>query len=115
MLVIAENSTLTCTHTGKIQLQASQSKLTIQGKKVLVEGDLPSKPISGCTTVNDTTKGNKICLQVASATGGVAKKLKVNGKGVLLATIKGQTDGTVGGVPQQWSVQNANQTKLQSA
>jgi hypothetical protein len=70
--------------------------------------------ISLCTTVTNAQSGNLQCSTVTNAIGGVAQKLKVGGKGVLLENITGQTNGTVGGAPQSWSVQNAGQTKLKA-
>jgi hypothetical protein len=110
--VLTESSTLTCAHIGAVQLIAGQSKLTVNGSKVLVDGDLSSKLISGCVTVPTTSTVK--CLSVASAIGGVATRLKVEGKGALLESIGGQTNGTVGGAPQTWSVQSAGQTKLET-
>jgi hypothetical protein len=110
--VLTESSTLTCAHQGSLQLHAGQTKLTINGSKVLVEGDLSGAPVSNCLTTPDPNTTTAPCLIVASASGGVASKLKVNGKGVLLESIQGQTSGTVGGTQQTWSVQSAGQTKL---
>jgi hypothetical protein len=112
--VLTESSTLTCAHTGAVQLIAGQSKLTVNGSKVLVDGDLSDKLIDGCVTVPDPTTSTVKCLSVASAIGGVATKLKVEGKGALLESIGGQTNGTVVGTPQTWSVQSAGQTKLET-
>jgi hypothetical protein len=112
--VLTETSKLVCTHQGTVQLTASQSKLTVSGAKVLVDGDLASAPVSGCLTVPDPNTGTVKCLMIASADGGVASKLTVQGKGVLLDNIQGQTNGTVGGTPQTWSVQAAGESKLKT-
>ena len=114
-LVLTEKSSLACANQGTVQLTATQSKLTVAGAKVLVTGDLTSVPISHCTTVTDNS-GNKQCMMIVSAVGGVSAKLKVAGKGVLLETITGTTDGTVpsqGGI-QKWSVRSAGQSKLKA-
>ena len=114
-LVLTEKSSLTCANQGAVQVTATQSKLKVAGAKVLVTGDLTSVPISQCTTVTDNT-GNKQCMMTTSAQGGVSAKLKVAGKGVLLETITGTTDGIVpikGGI-QTWSVQSAGQSKLKA-
>lgn len=108
---LTESSTLKCTHQGSIQLHAGQSKLTVNGSKVLVAGDLAGAAIAGCMLVPPPAT-NVTCATVATAIGGVALKLKVDGKGVLLESIQGQTSGSVGGTPQTWSVQSAGQTKL---
>lgn len=110
---LTESSTVTCQNSGSVQLHAGQSKLTVDGNKALVDGDLSGASISGCTTVTDGNTGALQCPSVDSALGGVAGKLKVGGKGVLLESIQGLTKGkAAGGVPQTWSVQSAGQTKL---
>jgi hypothetical protein len=114
--VLTENSTLTCAHKGTVQLVATQSKLTVKGSKVLIDGDLTSAMISGCATVPDPNTSTVQCLSITSAEGGVAGKLKVNGKGVLLEEVRGKTSGTVGGPTNfgTWSVQTAGETKLKA-
>lgn len=112
--VLTESSTLACAHAGSLQLVAGQTKLTVGGAKVLVEGDLNGAAVSACATVPDPNTSTLKCLNVASAAGGVAGKLKVGGRGVLLEEIQGSTNGTVGGTPQNWSVQNAGQSKLKA-
>lgn len=112
--VLTESSTLKCAHQGSVQLRAGQSKLTINGSKVLVDGDLIAAAVSAdCTTVPNANTATVKCLAVSLVSpGGVAGKLKVDGRGVLLESIQGLTSGTVGGTPQTWSVQSAGQTKL---
>jgi hypothetical protein len=113
-LVLVEAGSVTCANQGTVKLKAGQSKLTVGGSKALVDGDMASAPISGCTTVTDPNTSALQCLLVASASGGVAGKLTVGGKGVLLKDVSGNTNGTVGGTPQKWSVQDAGQTKLKA-
>lgn len=112
--VITEQSTVQCGHQGTVSLTASQSKLKIGGAAALVDGDLAGKTIAGCITVTDPNTGALQCQTVASAIAGVATKLTVGGKGVLLENIQGQTSGTVGGTPQTWSVTAAGQNQLQT-
>ena len=112
--VLTENSIATCANQGSVQLTAGQSKLTINGSKVLIDGDLNGAGISLCTTVTDPQPGNLQCATITTVVNGVAQKLKVNGKGVLLDDISGDTNGTVGGVLQSWSIQNTEQTKLKT-
>jgi hypothetical protein len=112
--VLTESSSLACTHQGSLQLHAGQSKLSINGSKVLVQGDVESATIGTCKTIPDANSVTKKCLRITTAIGGVAGKLKVDGKGVLLESIQGLTTGTVGGKPQEWLVQSAGQTKLKA-
>ena len=110
---ITESSTVVCGHTGTVLLLSSQSKLTVGGSKVLVDGDLAGKAISNCKTVE--SPGSVKCLTVLTILpGGVAQKLTVGGKGVLLDSINVTTSGTIGGVAPPWFVQAAGQTKLQT-
>lgn len=108
---LTESSTLGCGHlTGSIALHAGQSKLTVGGSKVLVDGDLNGASVSGCGTTPSSTTSK--CTTFTPA-GGVAQKLKVGGKGVLLETLTGVTSGVPPGGPTV--VQAVGQTKLQTA
>jgi hypothetical protein len=106
--VLTESSSVACGHTpGTVQLRAGQSKLTVNGNKVLVDGDLMGASISSCST--PSTQSSSPCATVSSTVGGVAQKLTVGGKGVLLDNITGVTSGVP---PGSLSVSNAGQTKL---
>lgn len=116
---LTESSQLICAHPkGVLTLIAGQSKLTVKGARVLVDGDLDSADISGCLTPRTPPPSgptNIPCTKVTSAVGGVSLKLKVQGKGVLLENIQGFTNGTLVNVPNQpWSVQDAGETKLKA-
>lgn len=113
--VLTAGSTVVCAHQGTVTLVAGQNKLTVGGQAALVQGDLDGKAIAGCVTVTDPNTSTLLCSTVAAALGGVSTRLTVGGKGVLLDTIQGQTNGTVGGVVQTWSVQDAGQTRLTTA
>ena len=114
-LAVTESGQVKCLHQGSVQLQAGQSKLTVDGNKVLIDGDLATASISGCVTPDDAPHGNIPCKNVATSIAGVAMKLTVGGKGVILDAIGGLTNGAtpVGGLGT-WSVQNAGQTKLKA-
>jgi hypothetical protein len=112
--VVTEGSQVQCTHVGSVQLRAGQSKLVVAGSGALVDGDLAGAMISGCITVPDPNTTTTKCLTVSSVENGVATKLTVGGKGVVLDSIQGNTSGTVGGVTQRWSVLSAAQTKLKA-
>lgn len=116
--VITTQSTLKCAHQGNVTLSASQSRLTVGGAAVLVQGDLDGAGVSGCptpTTPPPPGPANKPCTSVTSAVAGTSLRLKVGGKAVLLASVAGTTDGVLANVaPQPWSVLSAGHTKLQS-
>src|SRR6266481_1458018 len=110
--VLTQGSSLACAHQGKVTLSPTQTKLKIGGQAALVDGDLKLAAIStACATVTDPNTGALKCAAIASTIGGVATKLTVGGKGVLLDSIEGLTNGTVGGTPQTWSVKSAGETK----
>ena len=116
--VLTESSKLVCQHQGAVTLTAGQSKLTVNGARVLVDGDLNNAAISLCQTVPAPPPAGPTsvkCTLVISAIGGVASKLKVQGKGVLLENIQGFTNGIVANaLNRPWSVQSAAETKLQA-
>ena len=115
---LTESSTLVCLHQGSVKLTAGQSKFTVKGAKVLVDGDLNNAPISGCQTVVTPPPPGPAsvkCALVTRAVNGVAQKLKVQGKGVLLDDIQGFTNGILANVINQpWSVQDAGETKVKA-
>ena len=116
---LTESSQLICAHPkGLLTLIAGQSKLTVKGARVLVDGDLDSAAISGCLTpVTPPPAGptNLPCTSVKKVIGGVSLKLKVQGKGVLLENIQGVTNGILVNVTDQpWTVQDAGETKLKA-
>lgn len=110
--VLTTAATITCQHSGQLKLVASQSKLTIGSNPVLVEGDLDTALISGCTLPPDPNTGTVPCKKVASVIAGPSTKYKVGTKFVMLDTATGLTDGTVG--PYSWSVQDPGQTEFTS-
>lgn len=115
--VLTVASTLTCAHQGKIALKASQQTLKIDGKAVLVLGDLNGATIAGCLTPLSTPPAptTKPCQTVVSMASGASTNLKVGGKAVLLDTASGMTDGVTTPPSNTWSVQAAGQTKLDAS
>jgi hypothetical protein len=88
--------------------------LKVNNKAVLVATDVVSRPISSCSTptVSPPAAVSKPCSLTTSAIGQPARRLKVNGKPVALESVSGQTDGLVSGMPQNWSVSSAGQSRL---
>ena len=105
--VITEGSTIKCPHQGTVKFTASQQKLKVGGQAVLVSTDAMSGVIRGCKT--QLTSTTQPCLKVVSLISDPAKKLTVDQIPVLLDTATGLTDGKP---PASWSVQSAEQTKL---
>jgi hypothetical protein len=113
--ILTETSQLNCPHGGKVQATAGQAKLRVGGSRVLVAGDVAGKQVAACLTAPAPQAGTLKCLTAVSLMPpGVSSKLRVGGKGVLLDTATGLTDGAVAGVPQSWSVGSANQLKVEA-
>ena len=105
--VLTEGATVKCIHQGTVQVSASQSKLKVGGKAVLVMGDLDGKPVSGCT--NQGAPGQVPCTTTVAMSAGASTKLKVGGLAALLDTALGTTNSSP---PGTFSVQAAGQTEL---
>ncbi|HKV30235.1 MAG TPA: hypothetical protein VJT14_04380 [Candidatus Dormibacteraeota bacterium] len=109
--VLTSAANITCPHQGKVTVVPNQTKFTIGGKPVLVDGDLDSAAISGCTWL-PPPQANVACLTVATVSAGLSSKFKVGTKAVMLDSASGTTSGKVG--PFNWSVQSAGETKFTS-
>ena len=109
--VLTSGASIACPHQGKIAPVPSQTKFTIGGQPVLVDGDLATAPIAGCTWA-PPPQANVPCATVSTVSAGPSTKFKVGTKAVMLDTASGQTSGKVG--PFNWSVTSAGQTKFTS-
>ena len=107
---ITEQSTVECIHKGTVKKVAGQSKLKVSGALVLVDGDLSGAGITLCQNVPPPA-GRVACSTATPTPGGVSSRLKVNGKGVLLDTLKGLTNSSA---PGTFKVNDACQTRLQA-
>lgn len=116
--VLTKLSTVTCGHTapgkpGTVQVQSS-AKLRVKDSPVLLAASINGQPVTLCGTPPSSTAIP--CLFVKAVSAGAALKLKIGGQPVMLETLKGSTDGTVGGVTPQLSLAAvANQLKLQES
>lgn len=106
--VLTETATMLCSHGGKVTIPATQHILTINGMAALVQGDEAGGVVAGCTNTV-VAAGQKPCTKTLPATAGIATKLQVGGKPVLLQSATGQTDSTP---PGTWQVAFAGQTML---
>jgi hypothetical protein len=92
MLIVTEDATLVCDHqAGIVSIKPSQSLVTIEGKRVLVESDPENRTIAGCPNVGP---GIKACSQTLRVQKGYSDLLSVQGHRICLDTVKGLTDGT---------------------
>jgi hypothetical protein len=108
---ITEQSTIACSHQGQVLATAGQSKLKVSGALALVDGDVPNAKLAPGTCANVGT-GLVPCTALSPLPGGVASRLKVDGRGVLLADLTGTTNSST--VPGTFSVSDAGQTRLQA-
>src|SRR5690349_18594157 len=96
MKLLTEDAVLVCAHElGKVNISASQSVVTINGRKVLVEIDPEAKSIVACPNVGLTIKPCTNTLKVETGYSGL---MRVGGRRVCLDTVTGLTDGTPPGV-----------------
>ena len=90
--LLTEDASLVCAHVlGTVGLAPRQDLVTIAHRKVLVETDPESRPISHCPNVSPTIKPCQHTLRVQT---GYADWLRVDGRRICLATVTGLTDGT---------------------
>jgi len=98
MLWLTEDAVLLCEHVmGKVQIAASQSFCTINGRKVLVDDDPERKGINGCPNANIAI-GMKPCLQTLRVAEGYCEFIRIGGHRLCLDTVRGLTDGTPAGL-----------------
>jgi len=109
--VLTAASTVLCGHAGNVSVQPTP-KLMIGGNAALLKTGINGKSVGGCTTETDANKKDKQCSTVTAVTAGEAKKLTVQGQGVMLDTLEGGTDGLKTGKPQKALSATAAQTKL---
>ena len=112
MLLLTEDAGIFCKHAlGKIANQPSQSFVTVEGRRILVEPDPIGRSISGCPNTGPTIKP---CTSTLSVTAGYSTFIKIDGHAVCLDTLVGLTDGTPPGVVE-YTVRTAGQTFVTGA
>lgn len=96
MFFLTEDAILNCKHElGIVAIVATQSLVTVSGRKVLVEKDPEGRPIAGCPNIGATIKP---CTSTLVADAGYSDFIRIEGKRTCLDTITGFTDGTPPGV-----------------
>lgn len=104
--VLTIGSDVTCGHKGTVS-KTSTAKLKINGRSALLKSSIENRIINGCTT--ERTNSTNPCERVLSVEGtSEARKLTVQGRRVLLDSLKGSTDG----VPLGLLAVDAKQDKL---
>jgi|SRR5215469_3342353 len=95
MLLLTEDAVVVCAHiNGRVKLEASQSLVTVERRRVLVEKDPEGRPILGCPEVG----AMKPCLHTLAIREGYSGLIRINGRRVCLDVLSGLTDGTPPGI-----------------
>jgi len=112
MQLMTVDALVVCTHeVGIVGIIASQSLVTIGGRRVLVETDPQGRPIAGCPNVGP---GIKPCTSTLVVNQGHSSLLRVDGRRVCLETVTGLTDGTPPGTVK-YKVNNPGQNLVKEA
>ncbi len=107
MDVLTEDAILICQHElGKVEIKATQDLVTIGKRRILVERNPESKPISGCPNVGATIKP---CTNTLKVRQGYSSFVRIAGRRICLDTVTGLTDGTPPGVVE-YKVRSAGQS-----
>lgn len=89
---ITLDALVVCTHElGKVGLTASQTWVTVEARPVLVQADPVGRPIAGCPNIGPTIKP---CTSTLAVRQGYSGFIRVDGRPVVLSTLRGFTDGT---------------------
>jgi hypothetical protein len=92
MEILTEDALLVCRHElGTVKIEPTQDLVTIAQRRILVEKDPESRPISNCPNIGATIKQCKTTLQVHE---GYSDLVRIDGKRICLDTVTGLTDGT---------------------
>jgi hypothetical protein len=92
MYLLCDNGVLVCAHElGIVQNQPSQSLVTIEGHRVLVDNDPQGRTIVGCPNIGPTIKP---CTSTLVVQQGYSDFVRIEGRRVCLASVTGLTDGT---------------------
>jgi len=95
MLLLTEDAVIRCAHVkGRVKVDASQSLVTIEQRRVLVETDPEGRRISCCPEVG----AMKPCLHTLSVREGYSELIRIEGRRACLDTLSGLTDGTPPGI-----------------
>ncbi len=96
--LLTDQAVLVCNHeTGIVANRPSQSLVTVEGRRILVEDDPERRTITGCTmAVLPTIKPCSITLKVRH---GYSDLLRIDGHRVCLQSVTGLTDWTGADVP----------------
>jgi hypothetical protein len=95
-LLLNEEAVVVCKHVlGVVSIEPTQNLVFIQGKRVLVEPNPETRPISHCPNYGIAIKPCTFTLKVDD---GYSSFIRIEGKRVCLQTVTGLTDGTPPGI-----------------
>jgi hypothetical protein len=96
MKVLTEDALLVCRHElGTVAIEATQSLVTIAGRRVLVETNPEDRPIRLCPNIGVAIKP---CTRTLKVKTGYSDFVRIEGRRLCLDTVTGLTDGTPPGV-----------------
>ena len=96
MKVLSEDALLVCRHElGTVDIDATQTLVRIDGRRVLVENNPEGRRIKLCPNIGVAIKPCQTTLKVKA---GYSDLVRIEGKRVCLDTVTGLTDGTPPGV-----------------
>lgn len=91
---LTEDALLVCKHQmGKVSIKATQSLVTIGGRRVLVAPNPEGRPIDGCPIFNPAA-GMRPCKTTLRVRSGYSSFIKIEGSALCLDAVVGNTDGT---------------------
>lgn len=92
MKLLTEDAVLVCNHElGRVDIEPTQSLVTIERRAVLVENNPEARRITGCPNIGAVIKP---CLATLKVREGYSDLLRIEGRRVCLDTVTGLTDGT---------------------
>ncbi|HEV8516313.1 MAG TPA: hypothetical protein VGQ47_01580 [Candidatus Limnocylindrales bacterium] len=103
MRLLTEDAVLVCLHQlGRVENRPSQSLVTVDRRRVLVEDDPERRSIRLCPNIGATIKPCQTTLKVKQ---GYSTFLKIDGAPVALDSVTGLTDGTPPGIVEYVVIQ----------
>ncbi len=94
--ILTEDALLVCLHeAGRVNIERSQSLVTVEQRAVLVEKNPEQRKITGCPNIG---AGIKPCLLTLPVRVGYSEWVRIEGKRICLDTVVGLTDGTPPGI-----------------
>jgi hypothetical protein len=91
MLWITEDARLVCHHGGIVNVEPTQTLVTISGRRVLVEDNPASRTIAGCPFTGPMIKP---CTNTLAVKEGYSNFVRMGGRRVCLDSVTGLTDGS---------------------